>query len=240
MFTTAFAKFFDARKWPLFLLGAVAVTVLGNATHDFLKRTFGEDPRGLITIIGLAAAVLFGAAWALAAWLERPAAIIPPTRTRPVARRGLILLVGLRDEVCREAIRHHRSALARVWLLCSPQSSEVAARLAGDHEVLAGVPVETIVVTDVYDPRGSFDAVLAVRERLPEGWASSDLIADFTGLTATASVGLVLACLQTGIAIEYTPAEYSADGRALRPLPPQEVVLNAPVPSPLAPSGGGG
>lgn len=227
MFPTAFARLFDARTWPLFVLGAVALAVIGNAAYDLLKRGLGDEPGGLLPILGLV--VLFGAAWVLAAWLARPAAIVPPTRACPNPRRGLVLLVGLRDEACREAISHHRIALERVWLVCSPQSGEVAARLAGGEE-LRGAAVETVVIPDVYDPRGAFDVLTGIRDRLPDGWAPSEVIADFTGLTAAASVGLVLACLQTGIGIEYTPAEYSADGRPLRPLPPHEVVLRAEPP----------
>lgn len=227
MFPVAFARLFDSTKWPLFLTGAVALALLGNATHDLLKTALGDDALGLALILLIGLGALFGAAWLLARRLNRPGTIVPPTRAQPPVRRGLILLVGMRDEACREAIRHHRGSLERVWLLCSTaaQSRETAAKLAGDSELLGGVVVETVVVEDVYDPRGAFNAVTAIRARLPNDWHPDDVIADFTGLTAAASVGMVIGCLQTGIRIEYTPAEYDATGRALRSLPPHEVVF---------------
>jgi hypothetical protein len=70
-----------------------------------------------------------------------------------------------------------------------------------------------------------FDAVVEIYRKLGEGWRPTDVIADFTGMTAPASVGMVLACLQTGGSIEYTPAEYNQDLRPVRPLPPYEVMF---------------
>jgi hypothetical protein len=59
----------------------------------------------------------------------------------------------------------------------------------------------------------------------PKDWSVEDVIADYVGLTAHASVGMVLACLHEQAPLQYTPAEYDANLQALRPLPPFEVVL---------------
>lgn len=89
MFPDAFTRLFDARKVPLFLLGAVALAVPRNATRDMLKKWVGEELPQLGLISALAVTVLMGATVALGLWLGRPGAIRPPA-----PRRGLILLVS--------------------------------------------------------------------------------------------------------------------------------------------------
>lgn len=225
-FADAFGRFFDSKRVATFLAGAVAVAVLGNAAYDLLKRAAGDDARVLAGVAAGAVGLLVGAAGLLTWWAARPGVIVPPRGVPAVPRRGLVLLVS-RAEPCREVIRHHRSAVRRVWLVCSPDSAPVAQAVAADPELTAdGRAVEVLTVDDVYDPRGVFDAVVGgVFGRLPPGWTPADVIGDFTGLTAPASVGLVLGCLQAGGAVEYTPAEYDADRRPVRPLPPVEVTF---------------
>ncbi|HEX4609021.1 MAG TPA: hypothetical protein VH092_12515 [Urbifossiella sp.] len=234
-----FIRLFDPKQAPLFLLGAVAVAVLGNAVSDIAKKRIGEEPGDLVWIAACSLGVLATATLGLWAWHGRPARILPPDRARPCPRPGLVLLVSVgQTDTVRAAAAHHRPVLKHVWLVCSPQSAPAAAQLAGDPEFAAGVKVETVVVDDVYEPRGVFDAVAGVFRRLPAGWGPADVAADYTGLTASASVGLVLAALQAGVAIQYTPAERDQTGRPIRPLPPFEMVFTQGDPAawePVAP-----
>jgi hypothetical protein len=61
---------------------------------------------------------------------------------------------------------------------------------------------------------------------LPPGCLETDVILDFTGMTACASVGSVLACLNENRSIQYTPAQYDTTLKAMQPLDPVEVVLH--------------
>lgn len=61
---------------------------------------------------------------------------------------------------------------------------------------------------------------------LTQGWTPDDIIADFTGMTAQASVGMVLASLSVQSPLQYTPAQ-SQDGKPTgRSLNPIEITLN--------------
>lgn len=226
-----FADLFDPKRMVTFLFGAISLAVLGNATHDLLKNQIGESRDDLVKIALGALLILIATAVLLTIWGRRPGAILPnPGKAKPKPRRGLIFLIGRREPLL-EALAAHTAVLERVWLVCSPQSAKQAHELAVDSEVTSNRRiVEVVMVDDANDPVSFFWAVRRVYDHLPVGWDKGDVIADYVGMTAHASVGMVLACLQVGAPLEYTPAEHDANLRAIRPLPPFEVVLDTAPP----------
>src|SRR5947209_15534949 len=80
-------------------------------------------------------------------------------------------------------------------------------------------------IKDAFDPIGLKKKVDSIYENLPATCQEVDVILDFTGMTALASVGSVLACLDESRAIQYVPAEYNDKGQPIKPLDPIEIVL---------------
>lgn len=233
----AFAAFFSPKSIVLFLVGAVVLAVVGNAAYAGLTNVFGTGTVAQLALAGVTLVLLVAAALLSALVTARPGSVRPlvkPTRHTPKPRRGLVFLFG-RPEVCRQAVAAHGDVLERLWLVCTPQNKADAYAFAG--ELGGTLSVDFRVVEDANDPLEFYKAVQSVFDARPAGWAIDDLIADYVGLTSHASVGMVLACLSIEAPVQYTPGEYDANLRAIRPLPPFEVVLQGRrTPPPPAPS----
>jgi hypothetical protein len=57
------------------------------------------------------------------------------------------------------------------------------------------------------------------------GLTEDQIISDFTGMSAPASIGMALACLSPRRALQYVPAAYDTKLNALLPHDPWEVEL---------------
>jgi hypothetical protein len=223
----AFASFFSPKYVLPFLIGAVVVGVLGNAVYQLLANLLGTSTGAILLIIALTLVALVMAVGFVLWQAGRPGSFRPlinPWRQAPRPRRGLIFLFG-RKEVCREALAAHEKTLERLWLVCTPQSNTAANEFASELQAPGRLAVEVRVVGDANDPLAFYAAVQQVIRDRPKGWPVEDVITDYVGLTAHASVGTVLACLHEQAPVQYTPAEYDANLRPVRPLPPFEVVL---------------
>ncbi|MCC7495525.1 MAG: hypothetical protein IT204_24455 [Fimbriimonadaceae bacterium] len=236
----AFDAIFQPRNIGLFLVATVALNFATSAAYDLLRNSLGPDVGRLwwVLLASILAVVL------LVCWLRRLAVpreqMVIHSHAAPSARRGLICLFG-RSEVVEQSLRHHSGELERVWLLTSLRDLPEAQRLAAEQPDLGWA--QPFVLNDLYSPSAAFAAVNQVLDNLPEGWTNADLVGDFTGLTAQCSVGLVLACLNREVALQYTPAALDKDGKANGSMPPIETRLDfvvateeAPVTCP-APSG---
>jgi hypothetical protein len=235
-FSQALRIFFSPETIVPFLLGSVCLSVLGNSVYDILKNTFGTTTPEL-SKVAIGAFFILGAAIILVSLIiaRRLAALRVDTPFEVSQKAldrlypGLILLVS-RVESCQTAIAFHQKVLKRCWLICSNQSQSLEAaqelrRLYPDVCV-----DDPIVVQDVYDPltfRDNIDSIY--RRRLPNGWQETDVITDYTGMTAHASVGAVLACLKTNRPLQYTPAKVDANGKIIGSLDPIKVILDQPL-----------
>ncbi len=209
-----------------FLIGSVAVAVLGSAVYQLLSNWLGTTNVAAVRIILGALVVVLTAAWVVARFVNRARALPPLVgKTTPATRKGLIVLVSNNVPVCRAAIEWHEEALEKCWLICSAQTAAVAQKLREELEK-AGKQGQVILVNDVFDPLEFRSHVESVFNNLPAGWAETDVVFDFTGMTACASVGGVLACLKEERSIQYTPASYDATLKAQQPLPPVEITLH--------------
>ena len=144
----------------------------------------------------------------------------------PEPARGLILLVR-NKEVCQAAIGYHKNSnrlFERCWLIASSQSKEVAESIQGEFGALCKDEIR--IVNDVHDPAEIYVLVNKIYEQAwQEGFKPEEIIADYTGMTAGCSVGMVLACHQAGRRIQYTPADYDTALKAQKPRQPIETYL---------------
>lgn len=206
-----------------FILGALCLGVVGDGVFQLLMAWFGSSPGSLSLIVVAALFILFGLGPLTARALRRRESVLgDPSRRRPLPRKGLIFLVSQNEPVFREAIKPHESTIERVWLVCSQQTLPLANSLKEDQERLGRV-VTPLVVNDVLDPFEFYNRVKGIRDGLPNDWDCADVIADYVGMTAHASVGAVLACLLVGFSLQYTPGVYDDQLKAVRPLPSFEV-----------------
>ena len=111
------------------------------------------------------------------------------------------------------------------WLLCSTRTIPIAREIEKELDAQGKLATHELI-KDVFDPLECRDKVEEIYKTLPDGWKEDDVILDFTGMTACASVGSVLACLDEKRAIQYTPGQYDEDLKAMQPLEPVEVVLH--------------
>jgi hypothetical protein len=222
--------FFSPETIVPFLIGSICLAIFGSAIYDILKNSFGDTTPDLVRIAVITLLILLFAigvvSWSIAQRLARAFDIPFHIRQKHLDQRyrGLILLVS-RFEACETAIRFHLPRLQRCWLVCSAQSLEIAEQLRQQFPTVC--IDQPIVINDVYQPLEVCDRVHEIyRDRLPHHWQESEVIADYTGMTAHASVGVVLACVGTQRPLQYTPAKFDAQSRAIGSLTPIKVSLN--------------
>jgi hypothetical protein len=214
-----------------FLVGSVFLAVLGNSVYDIFKKIFGGETIPDFVKIAVIALLILATAVGLVSWVisqrlsRLPTDIPVEVQQKALDRKykGLILLVS-KLEACETAIRFHQPTLKRCWLICSPQTLDEAEELCQQFaEICVDQP---IVVNDIYNPlefRARINAIY--RTRLPKGWQESEVIADYTGMTAHASVGTVLACVGTARPLQYTPAKVNPQGKIVGSLNPIRIWL---------------
>ncbi|MGG6268869.1 hypothetical protein ACQ4M3_28940 [Leptolyngbya sp. AN03gr2] len=223
-----------------FLVGSLSLSIFGNAIYDICKNEFGTTTPELARISAIAFLILV-AAVLVVGWgirrVSRLAIDIPfEVRQRQLDRKypGLILLVS-NPEACETAIRFHLPTLKCCWLICSSKTLEQAQKLRQQFYEIC--PDEPIVINDIYNPLIFRDCIDGIyRDRLPKGWQESDVIADYTGMTAHASVGTVLACITTVRPLQYTPAKADPSGKIVGSLNPIKVILGSPSIAPIKPA----
>jgi threonine/homoserine efflux transporter RhtA len=217
-FSQAVQAFFRPETFAPFVIGSIFLSVLGSAITQILFKLIG-DSAGDALKIAIAASIIFAIAVSVFAKnLQRPQPQIFPFAQSPQLHRGLLLLVS-NEEPCKTAIAYHQSTLQQCWLICSLESQPKADRLI---EQLHTQGIQTVKVMindhDVHDPIPYFQAVSAICTHLPSDWSANDLILDYTGMTASASVGVVWASLRHKTALQYTPADPANSKRSLQPI----------------------
>jgi hypothetical protein len=218
-FNRVIKQFFTPEYLWLFIPGAIFLSVISNSASTILAKSIGEDISAAIKII--IGAVLILLLWAWMIWRSSNKSI-PATdlaKAPPDRHLGLILLVS-RDEPCRTAIQYHLPDLKYCWLICSTQSLGTARQIQAEFP---GVNIpEPWVINDVFDPIEFNEAIRKIYEKLPPRLTVEDVIADFTGMTAQGSVGMVLvSSFFPSAQFQYTPAELSdgkPTGRSLNPI----------------------
>jgi hypothetical protein len=217
-------KFFPSDSLLPAFIGAIVISVVGNAATQFLFNTFGTSSLAAIGIAIGVIIVIFLLIGFTARLLGRPQVGLKLDKSPPLQKRGLILLVS-NIESCKEAIRYHGDTLERCWLICSEQSRDKAKELEqwiedfvpGNMKVL----VDVKSTKDVFDPREFYQAVYSIYSFLPNGWTIDDVISDFTGMTSQASIGMAIACMTIGGELQYTPAQMidgKPTGESLQPI----------------------
>lgn len=229
--TQAIKVVFNAETILPFFVGSVCLGIFGSAVYDLLQSWLGDDAVALVRIALISLLILVGAIAAVSWLISRQIALLPShipfeVRQKKLDQKypGLILLVS-QSEACETAIRFHLPTLQCCWLICSKEKLEMALDL---RRKFPSVCVDDpIVVNDIYNPLQFRNCVNQIYlTRLPKGWIERDVIADYTGMTAHASVGTVLACINTVRPLQYTPARTDPKtGRVIGSLDPIRVTL---------------
>jgi hypothetical protein len=221
--------FFNTASWGAALavsVAALCLAVLANAVFDMLTRALGQSTVELWKIAGIAVAALFLAIGVVVYLIRRRLRVTRQLSERMVEkRRGLIILVSRQPDVAKQAIAYHKDVLKRCWLICSEETLPTAQQLP---EEFPGITFEEpIILRNVFDPLECRDRVDRIyREHRPSGWHENEIIADFTGMTACASVGKALACLSEDRPLQYIrPKERDRDLRGRKPGDPIEIAL---------------
>ena len=217
---------FDPQAIAPFLIASVSLSVVANGFYEFLRDRFQAGGWATpLVIAGGAGLVLLGAVAWLAFLLSRQTGELEGiTEETPERRRGLILLVS-QSELCKAAITFHQPTLKRVWLICSKTSLSVAQEIQRQFPNI-DFTISDPPLHDVEHPQSCFRAVRQIyRERLSPGWSPNDVISDCTGMTKTATIGLVMACIGRDRPVQYTPGRYE-HGKLVGALAPIELCFD--------------
>lgn len=220
-----FRPFLETRAPALFLVGSIALAILGNAIYELLTSTLGASPATLIALI--VSAVLVFAFVALgfrrivrALETRRNIGPVAPDRQAD-PYPGLILNVGLSKPGPERAIIqwHARNGmLEHCWLIVTPQVKQKAVDKLSDlrHFIEASNALPHIIEVDdalqVDQIYKTMRGVLQVAAQMPK---AQPLIADITGGNKPMTAGLLLACLESQTAMQYWHVPRDARGEPL-------------------------
>ena len=214
--------FFDPQTIIPFLIGSVAMGMVSNGLYSAVAKAIGEDQPIVHLRIAIASMLILALAVIFARWRLSPRGREELNKSKPEAHRGLVLLVS-QPVACRTAIQHHLLKLERVVLICSPQTRSMAEDLQREFPLLT---TEIMTADDVLDPKLIYDLVRKAYSKLPKDFPAEEMISDYTGMTAHASVGMVLACMERDWPLEFTPALLDENRKPIGSLPPIEIGLS--------------
>lgn len=222
-FRSAVRVFLTPETLLPFLLGSISLGVLSNATYGLLTNALGTTEWALIGLIGGVLAIFLLCVWAFAMVVSRIGRPLSAHTRTPAKHKGLILLVS-RLEPCEKAITYHKPILQKVWLLCSAQTLPIAQQIQNANSEFR--IHDPLVINDLHNPIEVKGRIEDIYASLPSEWEESDLIADYTGMTAHCSVGVALACLSPTRHLQYTPAVFDENRNPTGSLEPIEVRLD--------------
>ncbi|MFQ3663816.1 MAG: hypothetical protein SNJ69_15680 [Chloroflexaceae bacterium] len=216
--------FLETRVPILFLIGSLALAILGNAVYELLVNAFGATPQFLIALI-ISAVMIFsfvvlGFQRLLRAIQRRGRTngeIKPDEQALPHA--GLILPVSPNPKAAdAEIIAWHvrQATLRHCWLLATREVAENG-RLGDLQQLLLDRNV-TPHVLSLEDAIRADEVYAKVREAIEQARPVRDawpLIADITGGTKAMTAGILLACLDANVPVQYWVAPRDRHGHPL-------------------------
>lgn len=215
--------FFSPEALVPFFVGSVFLAVVGNAVFELLKKLIGEGPGSLALILVLATLVFLFAVVAFYWVLKRKTRPIEASFGKPPSKhRGLVVLVS-RQEPAARAIAFHQEKLRWVQPICSLKSYSEAKALQKEFEGRDFSVQEPLVVNNVFDVSEAKEVVERALNALPADISAEEVICDLTGMPAQCSLGMFLACIPRGIALQYTPAVTDEQGNIVRSADPIEI-----------------
>ncbi len=224
----------NASNIALFVIGTMAIGVMGSALFGLLTIWVGDTSGALVLLFVLSLLFLIiaaiGASLVIDRWRRGKAPEREDSDFQPY--RGLILLVstGIHNSNESAIARHSQgngsTRLECCWLIYSPQSEIEANDLVRRHRGdLRTVQPERIA--DAYSIKRSFFAVRAsIDKALGEGLRLDEAIVDITGGTKMMTAGAVLACAERGVAIQYLRAHDMSGNPTISPPIPVRVILS--------------
>jgi hypothetical protein len=216
-FSKAAAIFFSPETLFPFLVGSIFLAVLGNAVWQIAVNIIGTSTIAAVQIALVSMLIFFISVWLFARGLNQLDPPQIPDTHIPEKHNGLILLVS-QFEPCNKAIQYHLPTLKRCWLLHSAQTEAIALevmRAFADTPDLTFIPIP---VKNIYDPMEFYNLVRIIYAKLPPLWRAKDVIADYTGMTAHGSVGMVLASLNPRAPLQYIPSDPKHPNKSLSPI----------------------
>lgn len=186
--------------------------------YIFTGSTIGIAIASFLRLVLMSIAGWLTKTWLFRRLLRMGNMVSSITTKPPELRKGLIVLVSPNQiETAKKAITFHYKKLTHLWLIYSDASMEKMKSIDTlyHHDMIGQAKsITSSHIADVNDPMEFYKVISMIYETLPKrGLSDSDVIADYTGMTAHASVGMVLACLHSRErALQFVPAIYDAKG----------------------------
>jgi hypothetical protein len=199
------------------ICSSLVLTLPISIIQDGIKKNIGTSNSNLLMLLFVTLALVILAPIVIGLGLRQTAKAksdpLLASKDRPQLHKGLILLVS-NEQPCQVAIDFHlqQNTLKQCWLICSIETLPIAQSIRSFNQDKITID-DPIVINDIYDPAqfiGVIDTIYNNAVKTPKIWRESDIIADFSGMTANGSVGMALACNAKNRPLQYTPAKREA------------------------------
>ena len=222
-FARSFARTLADVPWFAPTLSAVLVATLINVLTDTLS-TFGGPLWGWVFItilILLTVGFVYSYNRRYQHWIRNLGPIAEIAHPEP--REGLVFIFS-NEQTLSEALRYHAPTLRHCWLLVTPEYQSKAGAFIHEY---TGVTFSVLPVKSLYDTQACYNLVRDIYKSNGAGTGipAHEIISDITGGTKPLSMGMVLACLEGGYAIEHVPTKFDSTGNPIVPLPPIQLVV---------------
>jgi hypothetical protein len=202
------------RSVPLYLLGSVELALIAQFIIDWAKEPGKWQGNHTVMVYGLVVVLLaMGVIWIQ----SRPKQVYLLEEQKPRKKSGLLLLVSEHKAAAPGTISYHQEQLKHCWLIATGRSAAVAVEIAEDFadqeiEFRHGTPYQ--VLHDDYTSTYRLVRDILTKEVPAAGLVAADVIADITGGTKPMTAGMVKACIDYQLSMQYMVAEKDEQGRA--------------------------
>lgn len=209
------------------VLTAILVALLVNMLTEALTSWGGVGFGFLVWAILAICTVIFVYLYELTRRQQRrkgAALGTPADREHPMQSEGLVFLIT-NEAALREAIEYHRPVLKHCWLIVTPEMQPVAGGVVNQFKE---IQFSLKPISDLYNTRACYDTANHIFEHEAplQQIPLSQVMADITGGTKPMTVGLLLACVKHGVAVEHVPAVYDKiTHKPIGTLPPIAIEL---------------
>ncbi|WP_373542333.1 hypothetical protein [Chamaesiphon sp.] len=231
-FKRAFKIAYNVENILPLICSSLVLTFFFGLIQELIKKRIGTSESSLLILLFSTFFIAILAPFAIALGLRHTAKAKPDrllaSKDKPLPRKGLILLVS-NEKPCQVAIDFHlqQGKLKQCWLICSIESLATAQAIQSFNKDRIVID-NPIVINDVNDPisfMNVIDLIYTNAAKPPEKWQESDIISEYTGMTAHGSVGMALVCNANNRSLQYTPAVRDNTGKVIGSAEPIEIKL---------------
>jgi len=215
--TSAFRSHFDPGIPLLFVLGAMAFSIAGNAAYELVKQLLGEPSTitTIITILIVAILIVFLSSLIVYAFGQMRAlgSLLQRKTVTSIQRKAVIISLSPHKGIAQKILENQKPSF--VGIIFTKLSSSTLEELRRDYPEALKEETTFCEEADAMDVQSVYAAArkIAVSILAQRGVGRDEMAIDVTGGTVPMSIGSFRAAEDLGISTQYVRSHYDDSGK---------------------------